>query len=448
MHSIKRFFFFSFLVLGLITFVLANVIFNGTPSNLNELKIVTGPIKNINRFAGRASIGNPLRGAYTPGIEPYINLTVVGSEILFKLNYAQDRLNEIENASKDSIAKVTYQVNGFESNVWGFELNGVVIEKPEDHLKRTKSNYRNLYFAAGFFIAIAVLLATLTKSKPQNRFEHNHSRSAGIHKKLMAENDSQPLKGILHFIGLVAGGLWGAMFVRWYYLYGVPKTDLGAGGTLFMLITIFPLILGITLGYFFVMLGARPIPSVARVMAVFTPFLIAFFGLVLPMQISSAKSKLYEKNALSVRSSAAKQNTEEVAGGAQQFTPKELGEIFALKMQTPYAAPGVIPSMLSVSPSGSGFLIGNRSNKPIKVQIARVLPVAGTWEHCDIGFEHTPAPASSWAFKAEILPGHGKIYDYETCSERFKNASIEYVVFNSTDQVIFRSESSFYRRYP
>lgn len=446
MASIKRFFFFASLIIGLIAFMLANVIFNGTPSNLNELKVVTGPIKHINRFAGRASIGNPLRGAYTPGIEPYINLTVVGSDILFKLNYAQDRLNEIENAPKGSIAKVTYHVNGFESNVWGFELNGVVIEKPEDHLKRTKSNYRNLYFAAGFFIAIAVLLVTLTKSKPQNRSEHNHSRSADTSKKLEIENDPQPFKGVLHIIGLVAGGLWGAMFVRWYYLYVVPKTDLGAGGTLFMLITIFPLILGITLGYFFVMVGARPIPSVARVLAVFTPFLIAFFGFVLPMQISSAKSEQYQKNALAIRSSAENQNA--VAGGAQQFTPKELGEIFALKMQTPHAAPGVIPSMLSVSPSGSGFLIGNRSNKPIKVQISRVLPVAGTWEHCDIGFEDTPAPAISWRYRGEILPGHGKIYNYESCAERFKNASIEYVVFNSTDQIIFRSESSFYRRYP
>lgn len=446
MSSIKRFFFFSFLAFGLIAFILANIIFIATPSNLNELKVVTGPIKHALRFAGSASTGNPLRGGYRSGTAPYINLTVVGSNILFKLNYAQDRLNEIENAPKDSIVKVTYQNSGSEGSVWGLELNGVVIEKPEDHLKENKSLYKRLYYAAGFFIAIAILLSKLTKSQPENRSEHNHSRSAGAHEKLMVENDSQPFKGVLHIIGLVAGGLWGAMFVRWYYLYGVPKTDLGAGGTLFMLITIFPLILGITLGYFFVMLGARPIPSVARVMAVFTPLLIAFFGFVLPMQISSAKSEQYQKNALAIRSSAANQNA--VAGGAQQFTPKELGEIFALKMQTPHAAPGVIPSMLSVSPSGSGFLIGNRSSKPIKVKIARVLPVADAWEHCDIGFEDTPAPASSWAFKAEILPGHGKIYDYETCAERFKNAHIEYVVFNSTDQAIFRSESSFYRRHP
>lgn len=446
MASIKRFFFFASLIIGLIAFMLANVIFNGTPNNLNELKVFTGPIKHTVHFAGTASSGTPLRGAYRSAVAPYINLTVVGSQILFKLNYAQDRLNEIENAPKGSIVKVTYHINGSEYNVWGFELNGVAIEKPEDHLKINKSNYRNLYFAAGFFIAIAVLLATLTKSKPQNRFEHNHSRSADTSKKLKIENDSQPFKGVLHIIGLVAGGLWGAMFVRWYYLYGVPKTDLGAGGTLFMLITIFPLILGITLGYFFVMLGARPISSVARVMAVFTPFLIAFFGFVLPMQISSAKSEQYQKNALAIRSSTANQNA--VAGGAQQFTPKELGEIFALKMQTPHAAPGVIPSMLSVSPSGSGFFIGNRSNKPIKVQISRVLPVAGTWEHCDIGFEDTPAPAILWRYRGEILPGHGKIYNYESCAERFKNASIEYVVFNSTDQIIFRSESSFYRRYP
>ncbi|MDZ7863077.1 hypothetical protein [Acidovorax sp.] len=444
MASIKRFFFFLSLALGLITFVGANAVFLSTPSNLNELKVVTGPIKNTAHIARRARVGNPFRGMYTPSSEPFINLTVVGSDILFKLNYAEDRLNEIENAPKGSIAEVTYHVNG--SNVFGLEINGVVIEKPEDHLKQNQRYYKQLYLTAGFFIAIAVLLATLTKSKPKNRSEHNHSRSADTSKKLELENDPQPFKGVLHIIGLVAGGLWGAMFVRWYYLYVVPKTDLGAGGTLFMLITIFPLILGITLGYFFVMLGARPIPSVARVLAVFMPFLIAFFGFVLPMQISSAKSEQYQKNALAIRSSAANQNA--VAGGAQQFTPKELGEIFALKMQTPHAAPGVIPSMLSVSPSGSGFLIGNRSNKPIKVEIARVLPVAGTWEHCDIGFEDTPAPAISWRYRGEILPGHGKIYNFETCAERFKNASIEYVVFNSTGDYIFRSESSFYRRYP
>ncbi len=446
MYSIKRFFFFAFLVIGLIAFVAATVIFNGTPSSLNVLKVVTGPIQHTVHFAGRARIGNPLRGAYTPAIEPYINLTIIGSDKTFTLNYAQDRLNEVLSAPKGSMAKVTYHVNGFESNVWGLEINDVVIEKPEDHLKQNQRFYKNLYFAAGFFVAIAVLLATLTKSKTKNRSEHNNLKSADTSKKLRAESDPQPFKGVLHIIGLVAGGLWGAMFVRWYYLYVVPKTDLGAGGTLFMLITIFPLILGITLGYFFVTLGARPIPAVARVIAVFTPFLIAFFGFVLPMKISSAKSEQYQKSALSIRSSAANQNA--VAGGAQQFTPEELGKIFALKMQTPHAAPGVIPSMLSVSPSGAGFLIGNRSNKPIKVQISRVLPVAGTWEHCDIGFEDTPAPAISWRYRGEILPGHGKIYNYETCADRFKNANIEYVVFNSTDQIIFRSESSFYRRYP
>lgn len=426
--------------------MLANFIFIATPGNLNELKVVTGRIKHAHYHPGNPSTGNPLRATYRSGSPPNINLTVMGSDVLFTLVYEQDRLNKINNAPKDSIVKVTYQGAGLTGSVWGLELNGVVIEKPEDHLKQNKNLYRMLYGAAGFFIAIAILISKLTKTKPENRSERNHSRSAGAYKKLVVGNDSQPFKGVLHIIGLVAGGLWGAMFVRWYYLYVVPKTDLGAGGTLFMLITIFPLILGITLGYFFVMLGARPIPAVARVMAVFTPFLIAFFGFVLPMEISSAKSKQYQKNALPIRSSAANQNP--VAAGVQKFTPKELGEIFALKMQTPHAAPGVIPSMLSVSPSGSGFLIGNRSNKPIKVQIARVLPVADTWEHCDIGFELTPAPASSWAFKAEIPPGHGKIYDYETCSERFKNASIEYVVFNSTDQFIFRSESSFYRRYP
>ncbi|MFN9475328.1 hypothetical protein [Acidovorax sp.] len=446
MASIKRFFFVASLIIGSIAFMLANFIFIATPRNLNELKVVTGRIKHAYYHPGNPSTGNPLRGAYRSGSPPSINLTVMGSDVLFTLIYEQERLNKINNAPKDSIVKVTYQGSGSVGSVWGLELNGVVIEKPEDHLKEDKTLYIRLYYAAGFFIAIAILLSKLTKSQPENRSERNHSRSAGASKKLMVENDPQPFKGVLHIIGLVAGGLWGAMFVRWYYLYVVPKTELGAGGTLFMLVTIFPLILGITLGYFFVMVGARPIPSVARVLAVFTPFLIAFFGFVLPMQINSAKSKQHEKNALAIRSSAANQNT--VAGGAQQFTPKELREIFALKMQTPHAAPGVIPSMLSVSPSGSGFLIGNRSNNPIKVQISRVLPVAGTWEHCDIGFEDTPAPAISWRYRGEILPGHGKIYNYESCAERFKNASIEYVVFNSTDQIIFRSESSFYRRYP
>lgn len=295
MASIKRFFFVAFLIIGLIAFMLANFIYIATPSNLNELKVVTERIKHAYYHPGNPSTGNPLRATYNSGSPPQISLTVFGSDINFKLVYEQDRLDKINNAPKDSIVKVTYQGAGLQGSVWGLELNGVVIEKPEDHLKQNKTLYRRPYYAAGFFIAIAILLSRLKKSQPENRSEHNNSRSTGAHKKLMVENYSQPFKGVLHIIGLVAGGLWGAMFVRWYYLYLVPKTDLGAGGTLFMLITIFPLILGITLGYFFVMVGARPIPSVARVLAVFTPFLIAFFGFVLPMQISSAKSEQYQK---------------------------------------------------------------------------------------------------------------------------------------------------------
>ena len=231
----------------------------------------------------------------------------------------------------------------------------------------------------------------------------------------------------LHVAGMVAGALWAAMFVRWYYLYGVPKTDLGAGGTLYILIALVPLFIGATIGYFFVMLAAAPIHPIARVGVGVAPFFIAFFGFVLPMQSSSKASNVDQTNPFAVQPTA---NTPHAAA-ARKLTDEERAKIARLKLEIPHAAPNVVPHMLSVSRTDSGVLIGNRSSERIIVKVSRVLPAGDVWEHCPIGFT------------ADLPLGHGKIYNHEPCAERFKNASIEYIVTNSAGRIIFQSDSAF-----
>lgn len=105
-----------------------------------------------------------------------------------------------------------------------------------------------------------------------------------------------------------------------------------------------------------------------------------------------------------------------------------------------HAPEGVVPWLLNVSSEGELLRVGNRTEQALFVVARRVLRQEGRgYERCPMGVEQNDRVFN---FRPEVAYAQAVMFTFK-CDPRFRDAPVEYSIFDWQGKTLFMSDSAF-----
>lgn len=380
-------------------------------------------------------------------------------------------------------------------DVWGIDLNGVLVDSPQQRIERgRKSAVFSALVGLGFLVIAAMIAryVRVSKESPQASTSDDDERQAWrkaaprghtvgsceLHRpcprrrktarapvtrpnmqttvRHEASATLEPWTAQWLFVqtlAVPASIVFGVVVTRWFRATQWPHGNASFGGFIFILLGMLFCLIVIAATHAALLQAAARMQILARSCLLIGALSAACFGFLAQDQAESDKRQADAEAAriALAREEAALRREQEIRLAPivrpEATTPASLQRLSQEVAQVVQHAPaGEVPPMLEASREGTGSLnVVNRASHFVDLRIAAVHHTSGTWERC---FWYAPITSSKFSpsdVSVRLNSGESRLFSLDdSCREQFAGDVLEFVVRGETGAVLFKSHSAFF----
>lgn len=380
-------------------------------------------------------------------------------------------------------------------DVWGIDLNGVLIDSPQQRMERGRKSAVLVALVGLGFMVIAALIARyvrVSEKSPQasapddngpqarrpaaraatpsgaanstdrapegaKRREHRVARpnvQTTIRHGVVGTLKPWTAQWLfVQTLAVPASIVFGVVVTRWFWVTQRPHGNASFGGFIFILLGMLLCLIVIAATHAALLQAAARMQILARSCLLIGALSAACFGFLGQDQAQSDKRQADAEAAriALTREEAALRREQEIRLApimrSEASTPAALQRLSQEVAQVVQHAPaGEVPPMLEASREGTGSLnVVNRASHFVDLRIAAVHHTSGTWERC---FWYAPITSSKFSpsdVSVRLNSGESRLFSLDdSCREQFAGDVLEFVVRGETGAVLFKSHSAFF----
>ncbi len=200
-----------------------------------DFKLVSGTASRIEYKSEHRS-----RGPVNQRLE--ISLQETDKAVVFRYRGPPSEYQSVLDAQRPALVTITYLGDENPRVIWGVKVNGREVITPAG-VHRHAQVFAWKSCALGFgLLLFAAAIARFVQSTPMGpRTSAPRAAPQAVEAKTGASLDNLFWRAF----GLAVGVAWGAALTRLYYLHGIPKKDMSAGGMAYMLTGLLVFFLGV-----------------------------------------------------------------------------------------------------------------------------------------------------------------------------------------------------------
>lgn len=358
-------------------------------------------------------------------------------------------------------------------DVWGIDLNGVLIDSPQQRIERgRKSALLSAMVGLGFLLVAALIAqfvrvseespqastsdddesqawrpaahagtpsgsANPTERAPEGAKRREHRVARPNMQTTVRHGAAATLEPwtaqwlFVQTLAVPASIVFGVVVTRWFRATQWTDGDASFGGFIFILLGMLLCLIVIAPTHAALLQAAARMQILARSCLLIGALSAACFGFLAQDQAESDKR---QADAEAARIALAREEA------SLQRPSQEVAQVVQ------HAPAGEVPPMLEASREGTGSLnVVNRASHFVDLRIAAVHHTSGTWERC---FWYAPITSSKFSpsdVSVRLNSGESRVFSLdESCRDQFAGDVLEFVVRGETGAVLFKSASAFF----